>query len=105
MAARATAKLFRVSVSYIYKALIRRRRTGEVSASTRRGRRPRTMQYAELVGIAGKPLYAARAPFVSRHSAIARTTAKPACAAGPCGYFRSHGCGWRLGPATVPQAL
>src|SRR5262245_45710927 len=43
MAARAAAKLFRVSVSYIYKALIRRRRTGEVSASTRRGHRPRKL--------------------------------------------------------------
>jgi transposase len=43
MAARATAKLFRVSVSYIYKALIRRRRTGAVSASTRRGHRPRKL--------------------------------------------------------------
>jgi len=41
LAARAAAKLFRVSVSYIYKALIRRRRTGEVSASPRRGHRPR----------------------------------------------------------------
>jgi transposase len=36
MAARAAAAVFRVSVSYIYKALIRRRRTGEVSASSRR---------------------------------------------------------------------
>ena len=43
MAARAAAKMFRVSVSYIYKALIRRRRTGEVSASTRRGHRPRKL--------------------------------------------------------------
>lgn len=43
MAARAAAKLFRVSVSYIYKALIRRRHTGEVSASTRRGHRPRKL--------------------------------------------------------------
>src|SRR4051794_31908522 len=34
---------FRVSGSYIYKALIRRRRTGEVSASTRRGHRPRKL--------------------------------------------------------------
>src|SRR5437879_7668720 len=33
LAARAAASVFRVSVSYIYKALIRRRRTGEVSAS------------------------------------------------------------------------
>src|SRR4030088_2103999 len=40
MAARAAASVFRVSVSYIYKALIRRRRTGEVSASSRRGHRP-----------------------------------------------------------------
>src|SRR5437016_12718340 len=37
------ARLFRVSVSYIYKALIRRRRTGEVSASSRRGHRPRKL--------------------------------------------------------------
>lgn len=43
MAARKAATLFRVSVSYIYKALIRRRRTGEVSASTRRGHRPRKL--------------------------------------------------------------
>ena len=43
MTARAAAKLFRVSVSYIYKALIRRRHTGEVSASTRRGHRPRKL--------------------------------------------------------------
>ena len=43
MAARAAAKLFRVSVSYIYKALIRRRRTGEVNASARRGHRPRKL--------------------------------------------------------------
>src|SRR5947208_4671483 len=35
MAARPAASVFRVSVSYIYKALIRRRRTGEVSASSR----------------------------------------------------------------------
>src|SRR5204863_347679 len=37
MAARPAASVFRVSVSYIYKALIWRRRTGEVSASSRRG--------------------------------------------------------------------
>jgi transposase len=43
MAARAAAAVYRVSVSYIYKALIRRRRTGEVSASSRRGHRPRKL--------------------------------------------------------------
>jgi transposase len=52
MAARAAAKLFRVSVSYIYKALIRRRRTGEVSASSRRGHRPRKLNPAQEAGLA-----------------------------------------------------
>jgi len=36
MAVRSAACVFQVSVSYMYKAVIRRRRTGEVSASTRR---------------------------------------------------------------------
>src|SRR5260370_7315963 len=40
MAARAAASVFRGSVSYISKALIRRRPTGEVRASSRRGHRP-----------------------------------------------------------------
>ena len=53
MAARAAAKLFCVSVSYIYKALIRRRRTGETSASTRRGHRPRKLTPAQEVALAG----------------------------------------------------
>jgi len=52
MAVRAAAKLFRVSVSYIYKALIRRRRTGEVSASTRRGHRPRKLSPAQEAALA-----------------------------------------------------
>jgi transposase len=47
MAARAAAKLFQVSVSYIYKALIRRRRTGEVNASAQRGHRPRKLSPAQ----------------------------------------------------------
>jgi transposase len=48
VAARAAAKLFRVSVSYIYKALIRRRRTGETGASSRRGRKLSSVQEAAL---------------------------------------------------------
>ena len=52
MAARAAARLFRVSVSYIYKALIRRRRTGEVSASSRRGHRPRKLTPAQEAALA-----------------------------------------------------
>jgi len=52
MAARVAARLFRVSVSYIYKALIRRRRTGEVSASTRRGHRPRKLVPAQEAALA-----------------------------------------------------
>lgn len=52
MAARAAAGLFRVSVSYIYKALIRRRRTGEVSASSRRGHRPRKLTPVQEAALA-----------------------------------------------------
>ena len=59
MSARAAAALLRVSVSYIYKALIRRRRTGEVSASARRGHRPRKLrpdqEAALAVHIEGHP--------------------------------------------------
>jgi transposase len=47
LAVRAGARLFRVSVSYIYKALIRRRRTGEPTASSRRGHRPRKLSPAQ----------------------------------------------------------
>src|SRR6202142_915392 len=52
MAARLAGSVFRVSVSYIYKALIRRRRTGEVSASTRRGHRPRKLTPAQESALA-----------------------------------------------------
>lgn len=52
MAARSVASVFRVSVSYIYKALIRRRRTGEVSASSRRGHRPRKLTPAQEAALA-----------------------------------------------------
>jgi transposase len=54
MAARVAAALFRVSVSYIYKALIRRRRTGEVSASPRRGHRPRKLSVAQEAALAAR---------------------------------------------------
>jgi transposase len=53
MAARAAATVFRVSVSYIYKALIRRRRTGEASASARRGHRPRKLTPGQEAALAG----------------------------------------------------
>ena len=43
MAVRRAAKLFQVSISYIYKAMIRRRRTGQISASPVRGHRPRKL--------------------------------------------------------------
>jgi transposase len=43
MAVRQAAPLFRVSVSYIYKALIRRRVTGDPGANPNRGHRPRKL--------------------------------------------------------------
>ena len=52
MAARVAAALFRVSVSYIYKALIRRRRTGDISASSRRGHRPRKLSPTQEAALA-----------------------------------------------------
>jgi transposase len=52
MAARGAAKVFGVSVSYIYKALIRRRRTGELTASARRGHRPRKLSPAQEAALA-----------------------------------------------------
>src|SRR5712691_405832 len=52
LAARSAASVFRVSVSYIYKAVIRRRRTGEASASARRGHRPRKLTPAQEAGLA-----------------------------------------------------
>ena len=52
MATRAAAKLFRVSVSYIYKALIRRRQTGETSASGRRGHRQHKLSPAQEAALA-----------------------------------------------------
>jgi transposase len=54
MAARAAAKLLRVSVSYIYKALIRRRRTGATSASLRRGHRPRKLSPMQEAALAAQ---------------------------------------------------
>ena len=61
MAARAAASVFRVSVSYIYKALIRRRRTGEVSASSRRGHRPRKLTPTQEAG-PGEPYHGSPGP-------------------------------------------
>ena len=52
MAPRPAASVFRVSVSYIYKALIRRRRTGEANASSRRGHRPRKLTPAQEAALA-----------------------------------------------------
>ncbi len=52
MAVRAAARVFQVSVSYIYKALIRRRRTGEVSASSQRGHRSRKLTAAQRAALA-----------------------------------------------------
>lgn len=53
MAARTAAALFRVSVSYIYKALSRRRQTGEVGANPTRGHRPRKLSPDQEAALAG----------------------------------------------------
>lgn len=52
MAVRAAAPVFKVSISYIYKALIRRRQTGEATARSRRGHRPRKLTPAQEAALA-----------------------------------------------------
>lgn len=52
MAIRAAASVFQVSVSYIYKALIRRRQTGEACARASRGHRPRKLTGAQEAALA-----------------------------------------------------
>jgi transposase len=52
MAVREAAPLFRVSVSYIYKALIRRRATGDSAASPNRGHRPRKLSPEQEAALA-----------------------------------------------------
>ena len=53
VAVRQVARTFQVSVSYIYKALIRRRETGESSPSGNRGHRPRKLSPAQETALAG----------------------------------------------------
>src|SRR5713226_7029785 len=81
MAARTAASVFRVSVSYIYKALIRRRRTGEVSASTRRGHRPRKLTPEQEAAVAAH---------IAAHPDITLRLCKP-------GWWVSTRCGSRTG--------
>jgi len=51
MAVRQAAVTFRVSVSYIYKALIRRRLTGDALSSPNRGHRPRKLSPDQEVAL------------------------------------------------------
>src|ERR1051325_11368534 len=100
MAARAASRVFRVSVSYIYKALIRRRRTGEVSASSRRGHRPRKLTHAQE---------AALAAHITAHPDLTLAALQPGCSmstrcgsrTGRCGR-RSPGSGCHLKKDTPP---
>lgn len=52
MPVRVAAPLFQVSISYIYKALIRRRETGEATAKRTRGHRPRKLVAAQEAALA-----------------------------------------------------
>lgn len=53
MAARRVAATFGVSPSYVYKALIRRRLTGDSGANPNRGHAPRKLTPAQEAGLAG----------------------------------------------------
>lgn len=52
MAVRATAATFGVSIAYIYKALIRRRLTGEVGVNPNRGHAPRKLSGEQELALA-----------------------------------------------------
>lgn len=54
MATRQAAQTFQVSVSYIYKALIRRRQTGESGPNPNRGHRPRKLSPAREAALAAQ---------------------------------------------------
>lgn len=52
MAVRQVAPTFQVSIAYIYKALIRRRLTGDVGINPARGRPPRKLSSAQELALA-----------------------------------------------------
>lgn len=52
MSVRQAAALFKVSIAYIYKALIRRRLTGESGVKTTRGHRPRKLSPEQELALA-----------------------------------------------------
>ena len=54
MAMREAAPLFRVSVSYIYKALMRRQATGDSGVNTNRGHRPRKLSPEQEAALAAR---------------------------------------------------
>ena len=54
VAVRHAARSFQVSVSYIYKALIRRRRTGESGPNPNRGHRPRKLTAEQEAALAAQ---------------------------------------------------
>ena len=54
LAVRQVARTFQVSVSYIYKALIRRRRTGEIGPNPNRGHRPRKLSPDQEAALAAQ---------------------------------------------------
>ena len=54
MAVRQAARTFQVSISYIYKALIRRRQTGESGPNPNRGHRPRKLTPEQEAALAAR---------------------------------------------------
>lgn len=54
MAVRQAARTFQVSISYIYKALIRRRHTGESGPNPNRGHRPRKLTPEQEAALAAR---------------------------------------------------
>lgn len=82
MAVRRTAATFKVSVAYIYKALIRRRLTGDAGINPNRGRPPRKLSSGQELALAahirarpGITLAQAQAWLLSEHDVSLSTGA------------------------------
>jgi transposase len=115
MAVRQAAATFQVSIAYIYKALIRRRLTGDAGISSNRGRPPRKLSPEQELALAahicsrpGITLAQAQAWLLAEHGIDLSTGAMWNAAKRLGLSFKKSLAGGRAGPARrrrAPQAV
>jgi transposase len=106
MAVRQTATTFQVSIAYIYKALIRRRLTGDAGVNPNRGHPPRKLSAEQEVALAahirsrpGITLAQAQAWVLAEHGVELSTGAMWNAAKRLGLSFKKSAAGGRAGPA------